>query len=202
MKNIKDSILNAALPSIPFDGWTQSTFETAAISAGLTAFDMRRAFPGGPLDAALYFSERADAEMLETLRRDHDLPNLKIRERIATAVMVRLRQQAPHREAIRRAIGLFALPWNIPTATKALYATVDAIWHEAGDISTDYNFYTKRLLLSQVYTSTAHVWMDDMTSDLSETEAFLRRRIEDVMQIEKLKAKTKETLGSWLPKRA
>jgi hypothetical protein len=43
-----------------------------------------------------------------------------------------------------------------------------------------------------------------MTDDLSVTEAFLRRRIENVMQIEKFKAKAKEKFGkleSWLPKK-
>lgn len=192
MHPLKDAILDAALPSIPFDGWTQGTLETAAKSIGRTAFDVKRAFPEGAISAADYFSARGDAQMVTTLRSDYTLPEMKIRERIATAVMVRLRQQAPYREAIRRAIGLYALPWNIPAATNALYATVDAIWQEAGDTSTDYNFYTKRLLLSQVYTTTVAVWLDDRTEDLSDTEAFLRRRIENVMQIEKLKAKAKE----------
>ena len=203
MTTLQDSILDAALPSIVFDGWTMSALEHAATSIGSTTFDAKRAFPGGPLDAINHFFRRADSEMLETLRRDHTLLKLKIRERIATAVMVRLHSQAPHREAIRRALGLYALPWNMATATKSVYATVDAIWREAGDTSTDYNFYTKRLLLAQVYTSTVSVWLNDRTPDLSETEAFLRRRIENVMQIEKFKAKAKDTLGtfeSWLPK--
>ena len=152
------------------------------------------------MEALAVYSARADARMVEALP---DLVPLKIRERIATAVMVRLRQQAPEREAIRRAVAVYALPWNIAAATRALYDTVDAIWRAAGDISTDYNFYTKRLLLAKVYTTTRTVWLGDMTEDLHETEAFLRRRIENVMQIEKLKAKAKDSLGGladWLPK--
>ncbi len=202
MTTLQDTILDAALPVIAFDGWTEGVLVNAALTAGKSKFEVRRAFPEGVRDALGYFSSRADAQMLDALRRDYHLPSMKIRERIATAVMVRLRQQAPHREAVRRAIGFYALPWNISSATKALYATVDAIWHEAGDTSTDYNFYTKRLLLSQVYTSTLSVWLNDLTPDLQESEAFLRRRIENVMQIEKLKAKAKDTLKQcegWLP---
>lgn len=202
MTTLQDTLLDAALPSVAFDGWTEQLLTRAAEQMGRTPFDVKRAFPDGLRDVLLYFSSRADAQMLETLRRDYHLPSMKIRERIATAVMVRLRQQAPHREAVRRAIGFYTMPWNMGAATKALYATVDAIWREAGDTSTDYNFYTKRLLLSHVYTSTVTVWLNDKTPDLSETEAFLRRRIEDVMQIEKFKAKAKGYMGSlkeWLP---
>lgn len=203
MDELKDKILNAALPNIVFDGWSEQTLAAAATSVGLTEFDARRAFPS-PVDAVDYFTARADEQMLEALTRDYNLSTMKIRERIATCVMVRLRQQAPHREAVRRALGIYALPWNTARALKATYATVDAMWRAAGDTSTDYNFYTKRLLLSKVYATTVRVWLDDATPDLSETEAFLRRRIENVMQIEKFKAKAREGFGKleqWIPKR-
>lgn len=201
--DVRDQILNAALPEIVFDGWSEAVLARAAVAAGLTAFDAKRAFPK-PIDAIDYSSARADAEMIETLRREYSLPTMKIRERIATAVMLRFRQQAAHREAVRRALGVYALPWNAGRALAALYATVDAIWREAGDTSTDYNFYTKRLLLAQVYTTTLRVWLDDHSPDFADTEAFLRRRIEDVMTIEKLKARARDNLGKiehWLPKR-
>ena len=195
-------ILDAALPSIAFDGWTMKTLENAATSIGLTAFDVKRAFPGGVDEAIAGFFAQTDAAMLQTLRKDYQLSSMKIRERIATAVMVRLRQLLPHREAVRRAIGYYTMPWNMAAGTQILYATCDAIWHEAGDTSTDYNFYTKRLMLAGVLKSTTAIWLDDRSDDLAETESFLARRIENVMQIEKAKAKAREglaTLESWLP---
>jgi ubiquinone biosynthesis protein COQ9 len=198
----KDRILDAALDEAVFDGWTQGALERAAQKAGHTNFDAKRAFPRGPIDALNYFSERADERLRTQLANDYDMPSLKIRERIATAVMARLRANSQHREAIRRALAVYAMPWNAADGLKNLYATVDVMWRAAGDTSTDYNYYTKRLLLSQVYSSTVYVWLDDTTTDLSETEAFLRRRIDNVMQIEKFKAKAKEGLGKleeWLP---
>ena len=204
MTDIRDQILDAALADAVFDGWTHGTLARAAERAGLTEFDAKRAFPRGVVDALNYHSRRADQRMLDTLTTDYNMPSMKIRDRIATAVMVRLRQNQQHREAVRRAMAVFAMPWNTADGLKNLYATVDAMWHAAGDTSTDYNFYTKRILLSKVYTTTLYVWLDDLSPELEETQAFLRRRIENVMQIEKLKAKAKEGLGSleqWLPKR-
>ena len=202
MIDLQTRILDAALPMIVFDGWTLATLETAAQSIGLTAFDVKRAFPDGVVDALKRFSARADDAMLATLATDYDLSSMKIRERIATAVMVRLRQNSPHREAVRRAVGFYTMPWHAASGLTTLYATVDAMWRAAGDTATDYNFYTKRAMLAGVFTTTVNVWLDDTSDDLAETESFLRRRIENVMQIEKAKATARErfsTLGEWLP---
>jgi ubiquinone biosynthesis protein COQ9 len=189
---MKDTLLNAALAEAPFEGWTQSMLSRAAARIGITEFDVKRSFPGGVSDCLDYFAARTDAEMLEILQRDYDLPSLKIRARIATAVMVRLRLMTPHREAIRRATAYYLLPLHMADGLRVLWRTVDAMWRAAGDTATDYNHYTKRTLLAGVYQSTLTVWLNDSTADLAETESFLHRRIENVMQIEKLKAKAKE----------
>lgn len=201
MTNLADRIIDAALPAIAFDGWTLGTLEKAALSAGLTAFDAKRTFPRGVIDAVNHFSQRANTQMLAALPANFS--TLKIRERIATAVMTRLRQQQPHREAVRRAMAVYAMPWHAADAMRASYDTVDAIWRAAGDTSTDYNFYTKRLILGKVHAATLTVWLGDMSDDLVDTEAFLRRRIENVMQFEKFKAKSRQAFGSmeqWLPR--
>ena len=199
MTDRKDIILDACLREAVFDGWTAGTLVRAAESVRVSAFDAKRTFPKGIADVLDYFAARSDARMVETLARDYHVPSMKIRERIATAVMVRLRENALHREAIRRTLGYYAMPWNASAGIKHLYATVDAMWFAAGDTSTDYNFYTKRLLLAKVYGSTLTVWLDDQSPDFADTQAFLYRRIENVMQIEKLKAKAKNIVEDWLP---
>lgn len=196
----KDRILNAALSAAVFEGWTDRMLARSAQNAGFSAFDAKRIFPNGVMDALSHFAARTDAGMLRILTQEHTLNSMKIRERIATAVMVRLRLMLPHREAIRRAAAFYALPWHATDGLRVLYTTVDHMWAAAGDTATDYNFYTKRILLAKVYMSTLTVWLDD-TADLHETEAFLRRRIENVMQFEKLKAKAKATFGALVPLR-
>jgi ubiquinone biosynthesis protein COQ9 len=94
---------------------------------------------------------------------------------------------------VRRALALLSLPFNAPLALKLLYNTVDALWYAAGDTSTDFNFYTKRATLAGVYSSTLLYWLNDRTPGSEATWAFLDRRIEDVMKIEKLKSQ----VASW-----
>lgn len=201
-ENTADKILDAALPHAAFDGWNMRVLERAATEAGLSAFDVKRTFPNGVADALAHLSARADAQLEETLAKDYDLPSMKIRERIATAVMARLRANTQHREAVRKAVAFYNMPWNAPHGLKALWKTMDIMWRAAGDTATDWNHYSKRIILSKVYSTTLSVWLNDESDDLAETEAFLRRRIENVMQFEKAKAKAKQSCDSfadWLP---
>jgi len=62
------------------------------------------------------------------------------------------------------------------------------MWHGIGDTSVDFNFYSKRALLAGVVSSTVLFWLQDESDDFSATWAFLDRRIEDVMKIQKTKA--------------
>ena len=107
-----------------------------------------------------YFADEADRQMLEGLD-SRGLGNLRIRDRIATLVRVRIEQDTPHRDAIRRLIALQATPQYAPGALAQLGRTVDHMWHAAGDTATDFNWYTKRGLLAAVYSATLLYWLDD-----------------------------------------
>jgi ubiquinone biosynthesis protein COQ9 len=95
----------------------------------------------------------------------------------------------PDKEALRRALAVMALPQNLPRAARLGWRAADAMWHAAGDTATDFNHYSKRTLLLGVYASTMTVLMDDDSENAAETRAFLARRIDNVMQIEKFKAR-------------
>ena len=186
-------LLAATLDHVAFDGWTVTALRAGAADLALDLADVARLFPGGPDEAVRLFVEEADRRMVEELAR-RQLGNMRHRDRIATAVRVRLEQHEPHREAVRRALALQALPQNGPGGLASLYRTVDAMWHAAGDTSTDFTFYTKRILLSGVYVSTLMFWLNDKSEDSQDTWAFLDRRIEDVMQIQKARARLERYL--------
>ncbi len=187
---LRDKIVEAALPHVPFDGWTPRSARRAAADLGLKKADAARAFPYGAADMVAHYSDLADRRLIAELDR-RDIGSMKIRERIATAVRVRLEQAEPHREAVRRALAVMALPTNAILGGKCLYRTVDAMWVAAGDTSTDWNFYSKRSLLAGVYSSTVLYWLDDRSEDMTETWAFLDRRIADVMRIPKVTGRVK-----------
>jgi ubiquinone biosynthesis protein COQ9 len=193
---LKETILKAALKDAAFDGFTESLLLKAGNSAGADKAALARMFPEGPLSLIEFFSASID-EAMEKRLTALDLSKRKIRERIKLAVMTRLALLAPNKEAARRAAAMMTLPMYAGRGAKLMYRTVDAMWHAAGDTSTDFNFYTKRGILAGVYGSVLVRWFNATGEDEGATEAYLDARIENVMQFEKFKAKAKEALSNF-----
>ena len=185
LESERAAILQAALPHVPFDGWSAKTLRSAVSDAGLDPAMAQRAFPGGPRELADYLAADADRRMVEALAA-RNLGELPIRERIATAVRVRLEIDSGHREAMRLALGRAALPPHAPAAMRRLWRTVDAMWRAAGDTATDYNFYTKRALLAGVFAATLLYWLEDGSDGSAASWAFLDRRLADAMRAPQL----------------
>ena len=188
-----DTVLAEAV----FEGWSRVSLAAAATRLDLPTGEADRLFPGGPVQVLTYVSERADQRTVEDMEKE-GVAHQKIRDRIKSAVRIRLERHAGEREAARRALALLALPLNAGLGLKLLYKTVDAMWYAAGDISTDFNFYTKRATLAGVYSSTLLYWLNDRSEGGEATWAFLDRRIDDVMKIEELKSRVR----SWTSARA
>lgn len=191
LNDVRASLLDAALPHVTFDGWSKKVLTNAADDAGISKDQIALAFPGGVLDLIEYFVTRLDWQMMDALGAA-DLPSLKIRERIKTAIRIRLEISEPYKEAIRRSVAYEALPTSGPSGAKLVWRTADLIWQAAGDTATDFNYYSKRGILSGVYSATLLFWLGDESDDHEETWAFLDRRIDDVMQFEKAKAQIKK----------
>ena len=182
----KDLLLQAAVMHVPFDGWSQATFDAAIIDSGVERTVAESVCPRGAVDLAMHYHAKGDAEMLAQLA-ETDLEQMKYSARVAAAVRFRL-EAVTDKEIVRRGTALFALPIYAADGAKAIWGTADAIWNALGDTSDDVNWYTKRATLSGVYSATVLYWLGDSSEDHADTWAFLDRRIENVMQIEKLKA--------------
>ncbi|WP_170551728.1 COQ9 family protein [Ruegeria atlantica] len=185
-EDAKQQLLDAMLTHVPFDGWSETSFRAAIIDCDLDDGLARAICPRGAVDLALAFHARGDAVMVERLKST-DLSELKFRERVAAAVRFRL-EAVPDKELVRRGMTLFSLPTHAADGAKALWQTCDLIWDTLGDTSDDVNWYTKRATLSGVYSSTLLFWLGDDSPDHQKTWEFLDRRIDNVMQFEKLKA--------------
>lgn len=188
----RQAVLAAALPNVAFDGWSKAALNNA-IEAAVEQADIDRsmavlAFPQGVDNLIETYSAAGDAAMLAALPEPGEL---KIRERITEAVWQRLLADADNIEAARRAAGYLSVPGRQKLAADLLFASAHQMWRWAGDTATDYNYYSKRLILSGVITATRLYWFDDASDDFAKTRAFLERRIENVMQFEKVKAKAK-----------
>jgi ubiquinone biosynthesis protein COQ9 len=179
---LRERLIEGAIVHVAFDGWGERALLAATKDMGIDPALARNAFPGGETDMIEFHSRLADRRMVADFERA-DKTGLKLREKVALAVRLRLTAHGAHREAIRRALSVLAMPIHAPLAARLLYGTVDAIWYALGDRSTDYNFYTKRMLLAGVYSATVFYWINDKSPEGADTWAFLDRRIADVMKI-------------------
>ena len=170
-----------------FDGWTRQAVDSAAGQLGVDPVQARLAMPKAQTGMIDVYIQEVDRG-LEAWFTPKRLSGMKIREKIRSLVWKRLEIMSPAREAVRRGVAILAMPQNLPLGLRIGWRTADLMWRIAGDSSTDFNHYTKRMMLGGVYASTLLAWLDDDSDGWSETAGFLDRRIEDVMQIEKWKA--------------
>jgi ubiquinone biosynthesis protein COQ9 len=181
-QDIQDKIIEAALEDVAFDGWKWSVIEAAAVKAGYGEDMAMAVFPEKLSNVLAHFSDLADRQMLDALK-DITPDDLRIRDRIKQGVMARLMALNPYKESVRAASVYWLVPTRKIQAAKQVWKTADVIWTWAGDEAEDYNHYTKRLLLSGVITATTVAWLNDTSEDHQDTEAFLDRRINNVLKI-------------------
>ncbi len=194
---LREKLLLATLPEIAFDGWTMAAMKAGQADAGVELGDLYRAFPDGPIEMLAFHSDWADRVMLADME-EAKADEMRVRDRIAFAVRVRLERAAPHKEAIRRGLTLLAQPQHAALGTQLLWRTVDTIWHGAGDTSTDYNYYTKRMLLAGVYSSTLMFWLNDKSEGHERSWKFLDRRIAGALSVGRIAGQMRN-LGESLP---
>jgi ubiquinone biosynthesis protein COQ9 len=195
LEETRDRIVLATLPHVAFEGWSDRALRAGLADAGLTPEQGALAFSGGALEMIEHWTRYGDRRMLEAMQAI-DAGAMRVRERIAAAVRFRIEVNVPYREAVRRTMSFLALPPNAPLAIKSTWGTVDAIWYACGDTSTDLSFYSKRATLAAVYGATVLYWLDDSSEEFAQTWAFLDRRIDDVMQIPKLRGRVEEALSA------
>lgn len=187
-----DELRAALAPLVPshavFDGWSEKALDMAAAELGVPGPRARLAFPGGAAEMIDAWFDSVDKEMLRAFPAER-IGEMKIRERIRELLLFRFQHLLGNREALRRALAVLAQPRNAPAAARLAWRSADRIWRVAGDTASDFNHYTKRAILVGVYGSTTLVYLDDETEDLAATRAFLDRRIDNVMEFEKAKAR-------------
>jgi len=188
----RDAAMLGMLPNVPFDGWTKRALRAGVRDAGMSVDEADLLFPLGTVDMIETFSDLADRRMEAAAAA---LPQTKFSARVRAVIALRLEQNRPHKEAVRRGLAVLALPRNAAAAAACTARTVDAILHAAGDRSADFSWYTKRAILAAVYGATVLYWLRDPSEDDAPTLAFLDRRLAGIGRIGRLRGRANELLA-------
>lgn len=181
---MEQSVLDAAIRHAPGLGWSRSMVRRACEDNDLSLGDEELLLPNGPRDLAALLSRRHDDRAMAVLS-ELDVASLKIRERIARAVSARLEAGAADLDAAKRCAAFLALPTNADLGLKLAWESADLLWNWAGDTATDWNHYSKRTILSGILILALTMRFFD---GREAADAFVSRRIDNVMTFEKWKA--------------
>ena len=121
--------------------------------------------------------------------------NLRVNERIKFLVIQRLKiiDQYFKKEQV---LNLVLRLKSFSKINKMLFKISDEIWFISGDSSTDFNYYSKRFILMNIYLSTFLFFLRDNSENFSRTENLLDKQIKTVLQFGKLKSKIKSVFQS------
>jgi len=200
-EKIKHKILELSLKHVNEHGWSKQTISTGAQDGGLLA-TASGIFPEGG-DAIVFFHVRKSNQILDKWM-EVELAKYKekgikppVRPFIKSAIKERLAMNETFIRSGRweEALAILARPQNICMSGSLLQELCDDIWHRAGDTSADMNWYSKRMLLAAIITSTEVFMLKDTSTDFEETWRFLERRFEDVGSIPNMASLPQDALG-------
>ncbi len=170
------------------DGWNDQLFFNYSKTSKFSNEEINALFPEGYKTLIDMYLEEINLKMTKNSKKIN-LIRLRTHERVRELVKLRLNIMLKEKILVKKTFIHLLLPFNYKIAYKNLYKTVDQIWFLAGDNSTDFNFYSKRMILATIYTSTISHFINN--DDYQKTINFLEKNLKKVSLIPKLKYKTK-----------
>ena len=146
-------------------------------------------FPNGYQDLLSFYLIDLDLSMISYIKK-LDLIRMRMHERIREIIILRLKNNEKDKVLLKKTTFSLLLPHHYQISTKALYNTINHIWNSAGDTSTDFNFYTKRATLAQIFLITNFHWLNN--DDLTDTIKILDGQLKLISKISKLKNAIKD----------
>ena len=84
-QTLKETLLDAALPHVAFDGWSPKVFRLAVEEAGVDRSMVDAVCPRGAVDLAIAYHDRCDKLMKDRLK-SAEFADLRFRDKVAEAL--------------------------------------------------------------------------------------------------------------------
>ncbi|NXN17501.1 COQ9 protein, partial [Indicator maculatus] len=197
-EQLQRRILTAALDFVPQRGWTAEAIAEGAKTLGLSVAAAGMFHRDGS-ELVLHFVSQCNTKLSELLKQEQKQVQLGEAERkpidqfLRDALEARLRMLIPYIEKWPQALSILLLPHNIPSSLNLLTSMIDDILHYAGDQATDFNWYTRRAVLTAIYNTSELVMMQDSSQDFEDTWHFLENRVADAMNMSKTAEQVQST---------
>ena len=189
IKQIRNQILKDAKPYIVKNGWGENLFKEISKSSKYKNEDIKALFPSGYKTLIEMYLKEINIKMTMDSKK-LNLIRFRVHERVRELVILRLNIMQKEKILISKTFLHLLVPQNYILASKILYETVDQIWFLAGDNSSDFNFYSKRIILGTIYSLTIAHFINN--NNIEETIEILNNKLKIVSKIPMLKNRSKD----------
>ncbi len=175
-------ILEDAKIYVRKNGWTKNLLKKL-INSKIKSYDLGYLFPNGYSDL-LSLALNEINKSLENKISKINIINFSISKRMKKILQTRLEILDADKIFYRKTFNHLLLPNKSKLMKRNLYKSVDKMWYLAGDNSTDFSFYTKRLILAAIYTNALFVFFN---KDIKEASINIDKNLEKISKIPKIK---------------
>ncbi len=163
-------------------GWSQDIFEKL-IDNNVKKTDLVFLFENNYKNL-LHFSLDEINDIMEKEIKKINIINFPTNKRIKKILMLRLTILDQDKIFYKKTFNHLILPNNINLIKKTIYKSVDKMWYLAGDDSTDFNFYTKRLILAGIY---VNALLTLFNKNIKDVELNIDRNLKKISKIPKFR---------------
>ena len=192
----RQEVLKFAKAFVSEKGLTKNCLENISKKYRLNTDETDLLFPQGNIDLIKFALEQLNND-LEVYCRQIDLIRLPIHKRIRKVLLSKISLMNKDKPFYRTIFLNLLIPKKNFSLSSQLYNSVDQLWFIAGDSSTDFNFYTKRLILSGIYSRVMLFFFNNNNQE--ELENILDESLKRVSKIPEIKSKLK-IFKEYLPK--
>ena len=179
---IKSIILQKLKKIVSDEGWSEKILKQL-LQNGVEKSDLVTFFQYDYKELLKYSLEELNKSLEKEINKINII-NYSLNKRIKKILMLRFNILNNDKEFYKKTFYHLLIPSNNKIMKSSLYKSVDNMWYLAGDNSTDFNFYTKRLILAVIYVNALFVLFN---KNFDEVESNIDRNLKKISKIPKIK---------------
>lgn len=180
----KLEILKTTKIIVSKNGWSENILDDLAKNK-INSSDLLVLFAGSYKNLLKFSLEDVNSKLRHNVK-NINIINFPLHKRIKKILIKRLEILEKDKIFYKKTFYHLLLPQNSRILRYSLFNSVDEMWYLAGDNSTDFNYYTKRLILSGIYTNALLIFFN---KNLEAAEQNIDKNLSKVSKIPKFKNK-------------
>ena len=180
----KVEILEYAKVYVRKEGWSSDILDKI-VNNKFNSADLAYYFPKG-YENLIEFSLQQINSSLEKLIQKKNIISFPLSKRIEKILFSRIKILNDDKIFYKKTFNHLLLPHNSKLMKKNLYNSIDQMWYLAGDNSTDFSFYTKRMTLAAIYINALFILYN---KGLDESVLNIEKNLKKISKIPKIKSR-------------